>query len=378
MQRLARLDLLRVLATLVVYLHHFGLIFYISAVAGVTKYQHGSWERIIYATPIGIFANGSFAVHIFLVLSGFVLALPFYQALERRPSAFSYVRRYFRLTIPIFTSVVLAYFVLYFGLIQAVPLGQATNSIPVLTELWQRAPQLGEALLRGVGKIYFLEDVDYNPVLWMMKYVMFGSFMLYLLLRLPSLRARRLALVLCSIVFFPTNYLGIFLGAALADAYTNLAKPNHALQILASYKWLLLVFAVLLGSFPMYGFELPPLYQLMYVSGVKYNSLSSFYHALGATLLLIWFLLSSKLEAISQHRIVHFFSSVSFYIYLIHLLVFAAMGSTVFMAVRPHLSYNLSAVLAFVLATAVIIPLAWIGYRFIEKPLQIKLRSQAN
>jgi peptidoglycan/LPS O-acetylase OafA/YrhL len=68
-----------------------------------------SWDWWLVATPLHIAWEGTGAVYVFFVLSGFVLALPFTRAAGKQPSWRSYYpKRFARLYLPVWAAVALA------------------------------------------------------------------------------------------------------------------------------------------------------------------------------------------------------------------------------------------------------------------------------
>lgn len=107
--RISQLDGLRGLAALTVVVHHS---FLVSPVFGeehsTVLSPSDGWKWWAKYTPLNTFWNGSLAVQIFFVLSGFVLAIPFLNQ-ECSPSWPAYYpRRLVRLSLPVWGSVFFA------------------------------------------------------------------------------------------------------------------------------------------------------------------------------------------------------------------------------------------------------------------------------
>src|ERR1700722_11258590 len=108
-KRLEYLDSLRGLAAMQVLLGHCLGIFPIFAGAEGATSNPVVWALIY--TPLHLFWNGAQAVIFFFVLSGFVLALPYFN--HRAPFYESYlVRRFFRIYVPYIIVVTVSAFLL--------------------------------------------------------------------------------------------------------------------------------------------------------------------------------------------------------------------------------------------------------------------------
>lgn len=109
--RLASLDGLRGVASLVVLVCHTLLTVPRLAETGFQSGSAtpGSWEWWLVATPLHVLWEGTGAVYLFFVLSGFVLTLPFTKPADRLPSWRSYYpKRLARLYLPVWAAVAFA------------------------------------------------------------------------------------------------------------------------------------------------------------------------------------------------------------------------------------------------------------------------------
>ena len=116
--KLHYLDGLRGVASLVVYFHHFLLLvfppFYFLDMEFLN--QAPSLLKYFATTPLRLLFDGTLAVQIFFIHSGFVLCYHFFYK-SKRSENFRYdnvvssaIRRYIRLTIPLAGSILFAYF----------------------------------------------------------------------------------------------------------------------------------------------------------------------------------------------------------------------------------------------------------------------------
>src|SRR5262249_28493613 len=144
--RLEGLEAIRGIAALVVVLHHLAHTFW----PGLLR-AHFPWRSAF---------DGSFAVTLFFVLSGIVLSFAFFERPSHQTLAAAAIRRYFRLTLPILTSVLLGYMLLRCG---AFANGSAADAMGRAPDQWLRhfytfKPGIGDALREGSYRAYLGYD----------------------------------------------------------------------------------------------------------------------------------------------------------------------------------------------------------------------------
>ena len=190
-QRLTELDGLRGIAALIVYIAH-GSIAIDPKVYGVYP---------VTQTPLFVFWNASFAVELFFVLSGFVIAR---SAMSARHLPTTLVARYLRLTIPITASVILAWSMFRIFPGAATELGRLTEN-PWLIGNDAPAGPFIDAIWEGAFRIYDFWKSTLNPVLWTMYFELYGSMAIYVLYRLVTRQPIKIA-ALCGALLFYWSY----------------------------------------------------------------------------------------------------------------------------------------------------------------------------
>ncbi len=173
--RYTELDGIRGWASLVVVIHH------------LTGDLFGSVFPQFLSPWFLTFADGFLAVSIFFVLSGAALSLSFMQTGDPASIDRLVVKRYPRLTIPIFFACVLTYFVLKLGL----NFNVATNAVVNGPGDWLNSLDFNPSILSMVNfslfRVYtpiLTLDENYNPFLWTMHIEMAGSLLLFAMLYL--------------------------------------------------------------------------------------------------------------------------------------------------------------------------------------------------
>lgn len=361
------LDGLRGLAALSVVLLHYVLVFAPFLIGAYATQRHTRFDRLIATTPLQLPTAGDFAVCIFFVLSGFVLSLSFFKHRKVSVLTSAAARRYFRLAIPAFGSIMLGYVVLRFGLMfihQAAVFSQATNSF--VGSYWNLPAHLGRAFFEGVYGVWFGKYStagSYNPVLWTMHLELFGSFLLFLFLALfGNLRNRWLFYGIFGLVFLKTYYLCFILGIALCDLSLN-TKVLSAIR--ARYLWAALPVGLFLGNWITSGIY-PTIYLRMHLPFFSDAQLQPFAHVIGAGIVVLAVLRLQPLSRLLETRPLQYLGRVSFALYLTHFIVLSSLASFVFYKMYPSYGYKLALVATFAIAWPVTFGIASIFTRYID------------
>jgi peptidoglycan/LPS O-acetylase OafA/YrhL len=172
--------------------------------------------------------NGTLAVCIFFVVSGFSLSIRYLETGDERGLARIAAGRYLRLAIPIFAICAITYLLM---IAAAIP--PATARPAPLDAFLTFTPSLDGLLSFSLVKVFvaYSGAETYDPPLWTMSYEFFGSLMVFAIL--AGMRARKsrtlvfgllfLALALCQ------SFYALFVGGILlADLHRHIATWPHA------------------------------------------------------------------------------------------------------------------------------------------------------
>jgi peptidoglycan/LPS O-acetylase OafA/YrhL len=352
--RLEALEAVRGLAALVVVFHHLALAF---------------WPEVVKSpTPLRSCLDGSFAVSVFFMLTGVVLSLAYFERPSQHLLAVAAVRRYFRLTPPILTSVLIGYTLLRVGAFANVALADALGRDP---QQWMRHfftfhPSIRDALAEGTYRVYFGHDStrSYNSVLWTMSVEFHGSlFVLAFLALAGSLRRRGIAyFVVAMILHLQYPYMVNFLiGVALTDCYVQNRRAALPLTLGPGLGTILLATGLFVGS------ALPG--WLGDWIGVNLLSRRLECQTMGAACLIAATLVCPfwrrRLEAFWLRGL----GQISFSLYLIHQLVNCSVGCHLFLWLFSARGWPFQAA-ALVSATAVVfvsLAAAWMMTRSVDR-----------
>lgn len=212
------LDGLRGWAAVVVLFHH---IFIDGLPANSVMADRSLWTKVF-------FLNGTLAVCIFFVVSGFSLSIRYLETGDERGLARIAIGRYLRLALPIFAICAIIYALLRLGVIPPAerrpsPLDLFVAFVPTIKGL------LSFSLLNVF--VSYSGAETYNPPLWTMFYEFFGSFMVFSIvaitrswqLRTWAIGTLFIALAACQSLF------ALFVGGILiADLYGQFDRSRFA------------------------------------------------------------------------------------------------------------------------------------------------------
>jgi len=288
--------------------------------------------EILTSPVISIFYNGEFAVLIFFVLSGYVLALPFFTDANNCKSILKkrLLARYLRLNIPIAAAILISYLVYKLGLyynVQAAEISGSANWLKGffpdgITVLSTAKQAIYESIFFGNGtlipplrtlKIEFIGSL-YVLLFYIAKPLPPPSFCLFLLFVLIVLAVHRQDSI---------YYFAIFAGSMLGS-----------LKKIYKYKFLLLPLGFYFGGFQFksafYNF-LPDLKLLnMDIWGEK-----ALYNALGAVLISLPIIQGFGSKTL-EGRFVQFLGGISFSFYLVHFIALCSLSCFVYISLPQN------------------------------------------
>ncbi len=357
--RLQVLDSVRGLAATAVVCHHLLLAFwpYLADPAIAAPPGRAAFARLVAASPLATLHDGSFAVVVFFVLSGFVLAHAHLRSPDIDKLRAAALRRYFRLALPVLASVLLSYALLRCGLYrnrQAAAAGGSTW----LAQWYGFTPHLlfgpYAAVPRALlGTFFNGSGTPYNNVLWTMSVELPGSLMVYAVVALLGrARHRWILYALGGWVLASQDSLlfDFLLGIALCDAHLHAPEINLRWAALP----LLVLAAALACVRPALGDDrLPGLVPTQTVA---------------AALVVAVPLCSPMLRRWAGARPLAWLGRISFGLYLTHMLVTASLGSAAYVTLRHTLAHDAAAVIASTVTIVASLLAGWGLYVAADRP----------
>lgn len=346
--RVTQLDGLRGLAALVVVACHalstlpgIG-----SAVSGDRSAGLNTAEAWAVFSPLHVLWNGTPAVHVFFVLSGFVLVLPFTRPGAAAKWAQYYAKRFFRLYLPAWASLAVAV-----ALMTAIPRSASPLQSP-WADIYVTDPSVGQVLKDG---LLMLNASTVNTPLWSLKWEVLFSLLLpvYVLVALRWRRFWHLKIVLALLLAAAgalldveaLSYLPIFaVGAVLG------AERERIRELTRPWPRFVWFFVAAAGIFLANAEWISPEQPIPGVEAVV---------TVGATLIVLLFVSCRSAKSLGDTAAAQWLGRVSFSLYLVHLPVILA-GVTLLRSVSLPLALAVSVAASFVIAE--------LFYRYVEQP----------
>ncbi|MES5896735.1 acyltransferase family protein [Bacillus cereus group sp. RP43] len=322
-RHLVQLDSLRGMAAMTVVFGHL-LYIYPYFEPNTSKSMDYFWLNIVKYSPLHIIFDGHAAVILFFVLSGFVLALPYYRENFRLQYIPYVVRRFFRIYVPYIITLIFA------SLLASPFIGNSLQGgSNFVTRIW--STEIGiQDILNHIFLIGSYDTKQLNPVIWSLIHEMRISiifpFIMMVVLRfnwknvicfagfLSIISLILLHIPILSIggvtsLGFTIHYIGIFMiGALLAKYYQIIIQWLKEKNTL--FKGFLLLLAVCLYSYSFLFYN---------VSLAHIFIIDDWFTVIGAVLFISISLASIRLTNILKWKPIHYIGEISYSLYLVHL-----------------------------------------------------------
>lgn len=221
-QRLDHLDGLRGVAAVAVVIFHL-----VSALAPWLVAEQQPGAHWLAYTPVAVLWNGTFAVAVFFVLSGFVVSSATLRKSD--PIWIDVVIRYLRLAIPATVSTLAAGSLLSLFPTSATDLAASTGSRWLGWTYQEAIPGPAAALYNGMAGIFLTGGSFFNNVLWTMRPELLGSILCFAACAFTRSRSR-LAIAIGSAMIFIAlrryDYVCFPLGIVLREAWAAGRLPS--------------------------------------------------------------------------------------------------------------------------------------------------------
>ncbi|AKB19461.1 MULTISPECIES: acyltransferase [unclassified Methanosarcina] len=363
--KITYLDGLRGIAAVNVMIMHFFVALAPAMAYGTELPSHfGNLDKLFSGTPLGLIGAGNFSVCIFFVLSGYVLTQKYFKTKENGVIISSAVRRYLRLFIPVFASVMLSYLLASAGLYRYYLETMVISAGSNYRDYWAFTPDIVEAVKQALWGSFFVGGkMSYNPVLWTMKIEFFGSmFVFAMALLFGSLRNRWTFYLAAIVLFHNSYYLAFTIGMVFADTFNNKTPEfKKGNQIILS---IVLILGLFLGSYPMSPVKADSLYSFLNTGFFKTPTVT--YHIIGAGMIMYALLNSRRMQNFFSSPVPVFLGKISYSLYLVHFLVISSFTCAVFLALYPVLPYGAAVLISCFLSLFIIIPLSYLFYKYVD------------
>lgn len=364
-QRLDWIDGLRGICCILIFVHHFLLIFYPSTYSGNAAPSHMFAKLDVYLaqSPFAFLINGNFLVCIFCVVSAVSISYSIFGKTDWNRLSRSLIKRFPRLALPLFATSLLVYFMIKLSLFENDTAVQITQSW-WLARYYRHDLNLWRVFRTSFIDVWFVGNDEFSTAFWMLKYIFYGSFATYLLSIMAWKKNQKILIVyfFTAVVFLLLDNLifNFILGTILGYFISNEMKPLHSKLIGA--------FLILLGMF--FG---------GYPTGITPDNIYRFfpdvlqevkpyfvYHSVGAFFVVAGFYCLDL--RLLKRKLFLFLGKISYAVYLLHIPVLFSFSTKLFVFLYSNGGhYQLNSVVAFVLTLLLLCGVAFLFYFTVER-----------
>lgn len=324
-----------------------------------------AWNRTGFSvsdTPLAVLWNGHFAVAVFFVLSGFVLAASAPRTAREAPALIGL--RYLRLALPALASSALAW-----AWLTGFP--DAAREVQAMTgSRWFRwtyqppIPPFDQALWEGGIGVFLTGTTRFNNPLWTMQAEFFGSVLIYGSYAVLPGRARAPAMALGGLALAALGQfsLAAFCGGALVFEFRHLLR-DHAV----AGSWLGLIGLVLGATYPGHAAEGGIVAYLQSWLGADGPRQA------GAVLVLVALLITPPVRRLFESAPLQRLGELSFPLYLVHVPLIVAPACAFYARFGPLDPPALTGLFAATFLAALVLASAFL--RTVERPVLTGLRA---
>nr|WP_063573666.1 acyltransferase [Luteibacter rhizovicinus] len=359
-------DGLRGMAALAVFFGHFFLAFYPAgsshffsgaAAPGATV---GIAEKILALPFISAFLSGRFPVAIFFVLSGYVLTKGFVKDGDLNILRSLFARRYFRLGIPVFGSVVFAYVLFLAGAYPVETTASITKSAWLITQSIHGNPTVLDALRDAIYGVVLVGSAQFNTVFWTMRIEFLGSIMIFSYMALAWTDRRALFAVgiylALIFVFAPVHW--PYYAAFLVGRYIGNARVT--MPPWASYGCI--AFAMYLASM-----DASPMFAYLYLIPIEPDLLGTICSVFAGGLVLLA-VRAGALRYLLTCTPALYLGRISYPLYLVHVPIVMSLGCIIFNSLYESHGRSAAVASALVASLAATFLVASVFERFVDQP----------
>ena len=289
---------------------------------------HNIWRT----TPVFAFFHGSAAIGIFFVLSGYVLTRRFFETGQKRMLVIGALKRWFRLFVPVFLSVMLSWFFFHFNLYAYQDAAQYTQSGWLYSFCLGMnppfEPSFWNAVEGGFAELFRHKDNSFNPLLWTLHIELLGSYLVFALAGfIVAFRNQPFAIgLMFLLVIFSIHFIEPFLVPFLPGVLLSFYAPKLKNMRMRTALILLMLGILFLGYRDPIGFYSP----LGFLAPINGEPLRAYTCAIGGALVMATFIGCEPLRKKFQGSAARALGRLSFPLYLVHMILLCSVASAVF------------------------------------------------
>jgi peptidoglycan/LPS O-acetylase OafA/YrhL len=359
------LDGLRGVAACIVFFAHLMIAVFPAVVTFSPTESHYWGERAIGLSPLGWLWNGSFAVCIFFVLSGYVLA-GFCQMTKIGVPA-QVLRRYLRLALPMLMTSALAYVIMSLGLYKNLDAAVQVTKSGWLS-MWYRAfePSLFGMAKEALYDAFQNGRANYNSNLWTMRIELIASvtiFLAYGTLRNVIVRVAACATFIS--LTYDWYYCLFAVGVVFYELESSIGQMLDRLNADRDSRENVLLglffFGVYLGSYPHIQPDMSATWHFFLPKRVPAVG----YHMIGAIITVGALLFSSTAQRWLGSRFGRYLGRLSFVLYLVHLPIICSVTAWTMYSLGA-LPYSVNSLIGVTVTIAVVFGVSTLLYLYVD------------
>lgn len=269
--------------------------------------------------PPHILVNGSFAVCLFLILSGYVISMTSDKIATLEDLTCSIVKRYLRIALPISCIVFIAYVMYLLNLYKIQDIAIATNN------------SLASFYYKEVSLRSFIENLLFSPIgmhavlapCWMLGYIFVGSILVYILNIITRNTPFYLKIFLLLMVMYALYLYSNFLWSCIIfGMITEAVDKKHPNVLGSKVLSIFTVFVVVLG---------------VYIQSRLPELLNTDYKVNGLSAILVWVGVNYclPLRYLFSLRPFVWFGNISFSVFLVHWPLICSVSCSLYFLLLP-------------------------------------------
>jgi len=344
--RIEWLDGIRGISCVLIFLHHFCLIFYPAIHYGdavPTMFYH--IDTFLSQSPLSVIINGNFLVALFLTISGMVISLQVMDMEDKTKVADLIIKRYLRLVLPIIPIGILIYIMLYFELFTNLTVAEITHSI------WANSFYHTKLTFPVILKSIFVDTIFIgsdilSTAFWMLSELFYGTFTSIILSAITWKYKKNVWLIYIVVVFSLFNHnnlqVAFVFGTLLAWLYRSISwKSNNYIF------YFFLVAGLVLGGYPT-GVVPTNFYRY-------FNFITAFdLHVLGAFFLLYSIKNIKLFQNFLSMGVFKFLGKISYSVYLLHIPLLFSISTSLFLYAQTYFSYSYCVLFSLILSFCIL------------------------
>lgn len=354
----------KLLAALLVIVHHFALFFYPAFITGeIGDLRTASGIEIwLSKTPFDILSwGGNVCVCIFFIISGFLLSYKFFTSKKEPNLKESFIKRYFKLAIPMLLSSIVYCIVLYLiSLFRSN--GACFETLGKTGSYCNFDLNIIKVIYESLFGFFIDGNVSVNPVLWTMKWELIGSFLvLALLYFIGKNKNRKFIYIILIVLLFKTTMLPFILGMVLCDMYANGKFEKVFSKIYVKLFCFALGFYFCGFTFVAWGTN------YYHFLPLEVGDANIFYHTVGSILIILSFIYSPLIKKILSLKIFTKFKNLSFEVYMFHWLIINVISMPLINVFIKYLDYKFAFIIMFLISIIIIFVVShYLGEKILE------------